>query len=698
MKLTRIPLIIRIIAFLIVILIGLSACQVFDLGQNQPYSPTIVKKWLPTSSPTIIPDQSLLPSPTRTELPPSTETPTPTLTPSITPSPTAAQINVSNAVNLKPYLLYPASFIRGKIQSAAWAPGDQLIVLHTSKGIHFLDPGSLEEIAFYPDLAPIKVSTNGVMITASDESLGWIDLKTSEYQEINIPALETDWKTHPVTINLQGDILVTSDPEREDTLLFYSFPEINLQQEMIITHEKGIRYVDQILFSANGESLFLVVQRNDSRRSLMRLDLYHPGVFVDLGIESDFRELTFNARGDYLAYQSGKPTVRNTSSGMVRKTLSSSFNTTLNNQQVELISTGISFQDDTSLGVAYKSLSSKPESIVIVWNVETGQTRNTFIKIPGRVGSLDFSQDGSLFLVTTEEGLVRIYNNQGEEVGISNPYDINRNFDISPDGRLLAVPSEQGIHLYDPDQDVIIKTFGEFPASDLIEARFINQDSMAVSVYPYAGNPYTELWDTNTETLIQKYNFGNCIFSANGTILACTAKNVHVLTAQRGEIVGSYGLIDKLANYQLSPYGKYFTICSYESNPENQQILYSDSIWLLDIYSSARIRNLVKEGAACGKMAFANSGNYLVSASGGIWSIPEGILVASFNGWPDEDLYISPSDKFFLIRNLLVTLPSGIELGQIDFNDQALAIRFTKDGSRLVILTEHELTYWRVNP
>lgn len=677
---------------------GLSACQALNLSSKTPYVPTVIKNWLPTSTPTRTPDQSSLPSPTSTEPSPLTVAPSQTPLPSITPSPTAALINIENAVDLKPYLRYPASFIRGEIRSAAWAPGDQVIILETTKGIHLLDPTTLAETAFHSDLSTIAVSENGIMITASEKALGWINLNTGQYQEFTVPDLVVDWRSHPVTINPRGEILVTSDPEQEDTLLFYSFPKIELEQKITITHEIGIRRIQQILYSPNGESLFLEVRRKDNRLSLIHLNLNQPANLIDFSVETEFRALTANSQGDYLAYQSDKPTVIKTSAGTLWKTLSASFNSTLNNQQVSYVSTDIGFRDNTSLGIAYRSLSNKPESIVIIWNINTGQILDSYDRIPGRVASLDFSLDGDFFLVTTEEGLIRLYNRQGEELVVSNHYDIQRSFDISLDGQLVAVPSQQGVDLYDLAQDKILKTIGEFPATNHIAVKFANQDIMAISVTPYVGKPYTELWDIQTGTLIRKYDISDCTFSTNGTLLACGPNNVQIINANRGQIIRSYGSAGQMFHYQLDPKGKYLAICSYESNPETHEVLYSKNIWLLDVYGDTSIRDLVKDGAACSKMAFTNTGFFLIASSGGIWSVPEGELVSSFNGWPEADIILSPKDNFFLFKDLIISLPSGEEIGQIDLPSDVLAIRFSNDGSNLVVLTKDELSYWRVNP
>ena len=685
-------------AIFLVLFSPLTACQVFDLGAAGPDSPVVVENWLPTSSPSETLDLASLP--TSTIAPTLTSTPAPTFTPSpsITPSPTAARINPTNAPDLYPYLIYPVPFLQGEIRSAAWAPGEQAIILHTTKGIHLLDPESLQEFAFFPGLSPLTESESGLIITTSADTLGWIDLKSEQYQTFSIPNLETTLGPLPITLNPQGDILVSADPGRKDTLIFYRFPNLEVQQELTITHEKGVRSVNQIVYARNGEDIFLEILRKDGRLGLIRLNLDNPDLTVDMGVENSFSEITPNLSGEFIAYQSDTPTVRKISSGALWNTLSASFTGTLHSNQVQYIATSISFQDDTSLAVSYRSVSRNPESIVIIRDINTGRTIQTFVGIPGRVISLDFSSDGSLFLVSTEEGFVRVYNHQGEEVLISDRYDIKHNMDISPDGQWVAVPTHRGIEIYDPSQETVIQTFGDYPSTDHIDAIFVDQETLAISVFPYVGEPYTEIWDIKNNTLLGSYNLANCTFSGNGDYIACSSQSVQVLDLKRGLLIGNFGRANQTFHFQLSPYGRYLTICSYEMGPDNQVISYQNMIWLLDIISSTRMRDLFKDGPACGKMAFTNSGLFLVAASGGIWRIPEGELESDFIGSPEAEIIMHPNNNFFLIANRLIALPSGQELGQIQVTDHPLSIRFTADGTRLVILTENDLSYWRVNP
>lgn len=684
--------------FLILVSSIITSCQVFDLGSTSSDSPVVIENWLPTPSPTETLDLASIP--TSTIAPTLTSTPAPTITssPSVTPSPTAARINTTNAPGLKPYQIYPVPFLQGEIRSAAWAPGERAIILHTTKGIHLLDPNSLQELTFYPGLLPLGESESGLILTKTEATLGWIDLNSGKYQAFSIPNFATDVEPLPISLNPQGDTLVTVDMEHKDTLIFYRFPGLEVQQELTITHEKGVRSVNQILFTLDGEDLFLEILRRDGRLGLILLNLDNPGITVDMGVENSFRELTPNPSGEFLAYQSDTPTVRKISTGTLWNTLSASFTGTLQNNSVEYVATSISFQDDNSLAVSYRSVSRNPESIVIMRDINSGQTIQTYTGIPGRVISLDFSSDGSLFLITTEEGFVRIYNQQGQEVLTSDRYDIKHNMDISPDGQWVAVPTHKGIEIYDPTQGLVTQTFGDYPSTDHIDAIFVDQETLAISVYPYVGEPYTELWDIKNGELLNRYNLANCSFSTNGDYIACSSRSVQVLDLERGLLIGNFGRANQTFYFQLSPYGRYLAICSYEMSPDKQVISYQNVIWLLDIISGTRMRDLFKEGPACGKLAFTNSGLFLVAASGGIWSIPEGELKSVFNGSPEAEIIMHPNSNLFMIENRIIAIPSGQELGQIEVTDHPLSIRYTTDGTRLVILTENELSYLRVNP
>jgi hypothetical protein len=57
---------------------------------------------------------------------------------------------------------------------------------------------------------------------------------------------------------------------------------------------------------------------------------------------------------------------------------------------------------------------------------------------------------------------------------------------------------------------------------------------------------------------------------------------------------------------------------------------------------------------------------------------------------------MAQGNDFFLFDNALIEIPSGVELGKLQFNGNPIAMRFTEDGYYLVVLTNQELTFWRV--
>lgn len=683
-----------IIFFILFGLYGTVSCRAEPTPIRTEQSTTsIASLAVPSSSPSMT--SSPTPSSTSTPTPFPTETPPPTSTATSAPTATNALINASNATYLKQVASFPVTFLKGELIDAGWSPDDRTILLHTSKGLYLLDPKTLEERAFFSGLS-LKASSTNILITYENKSLGWIDLATEEFHSLDIPEAQYSWQWLPLAIDSQGKILATIDEIEPDTLLLYGLPGGELIDKIKLTHEKGVRQIWDILFSPDGSTLFINIQRTDTRFSLIRLDLAKPDSILELATELGFYNLRLSPDGNRFTYLSDQAIVRTTSAGNLWNTLSTFFPSEVNNQKVYFNGRQISFRDDHSLGIAYSFWGNDPQSILLVWDINTGGILETYDHIPGEITSLDFSHDGNNFLVTTQDGLIRVYDGEGEEIAVSEPYDSRGNVDISPDGALIAVPSAHQVRIYDLKQNKVIKTLGDFPASYLINVQFLNSIFLVVTVYPNSGDAYTELWDLSTNEIIRKYDVSNCIFSQDQSRLACQSKYLQVLDAEKGAILGSFGTANQTFDYKISPDGQVLSVCSYAYIEEKHQSVYSEAIGLWDIDSQMRIRNLLKEGSACGNMGFSPQGDYLISAAGAIWQVSDGTLLGTFEGNPPGKILMAQGNDFFLFDNALIEIPSGVELGKLQFNGNPIAMRFTEDGYYLVVLTNQELTFWRV--
>ena len=648
----------------------------------------------------LVPSETAHPTHTRTPAP--TRTPSPTVTPSITPTPTVtatySPIDALNAGSLQLDYSQPDWFIRGKIQSVAWTADDQYVVLRTDKGLHLLDPTTLAEAAVFQGFTPKATNAADLIIAAKGETLGWIDMTTLAFHEINFPGPDFGWTWTPVAINPAGSILAIGDPGQADSLSLFSFPDATLISHIQLKHEKGIRYINKIFFSPDGTQLYVEIGRTDERHSLMRIDLDNPGGGQDLAMElRGFNDLCISPDGERLAYFNDVlPMVRIASNGSLWSSLGMRFPTLIDNVEVNFEGREMSFRDGNSLGIAYSNWGSSSRTMVLVWDINSGKILKTYDHTPGEVIAFEFSNNKDLFILASRDGIIRTYNPDGEEIAASAPYDIPGDVDISPDGRLAAVPSVQGVQIYDLEIGEIVQSVGHYPGSVRINTQFLDHNTLVVSVYPSGMDSYTELWQLDPLERIRKFDISSCRFNANGDVLACESKYIQVLGAELGNITGSFGTADQTYDYQLSPDGGYLAICSANYGGNGDDTVYAEAIGLWALSTATRIRNLLMDGPACGKMAFSPQGDFLVSAAGGIWEVPTGDLVGSFEGRPSGSVVMGPGNDLFLFDQTLLAFPSGDILGEIKYPGRPLVIRFSSDGVHLMVLSEGLLNFWRV--
>ena len=650
--------------------------------------------------------ETLFPSPTPSPVPSSTATSTPapslTPTPSETATPTAtatyAPLDSGNVSGLKLDFSLPDWFIRGQVQSAGWTQEDRYILLETDKGLHFLEPDTLVEAAVLRGFIPKSSAASGMVIAAKDSTLGWVDLDTLTFHEIDIPGPEYGWAWTPLAVNPDGTVLAVNDLEQADSLVLYSLPAGEMLNRIQLMHPNGVRRIYQVLFSPDGNRLYVDFERTDGRQSLASVDLEQPDRQTELAVElTGFDDLHISPDGKRLAFFGyDLPTVLVASSGDLWSTQGMRFPTLIDNVKVYFSGRELSFRDSDSLGIAYTSSGGTPRTMVLVWDINTGAIIQTYAHTPGNVNAFDFSHDGERFTLAGREGRVQVYDREGSEIAASEPYDLRGEVDISPDGRLAAVPSIQGVRISDLETGEVVQVVGEYPGARWINAHFSSPDTLVVSVYPSSGDGFTELWRLDPLERVRKFDISGCRFSADRSVLACESKYIQVLEAERGSIIGSFGTAYQTHDYRLSPDGRYLALCSASYGSNDEPAVYSEAVGLWDLSTSTRVRNLLMDGPACGLLAFSPQGDYLVSSTGGIWHIPDGELVGQFQGFPWGRVTTGPANDLLLFEQDLIEIPTGRVIGQVDLEHRPQVIRFTDDGIFLVVLAQGELYYYRV--
>jgi hypothetical protein len=117
-----------------------------------------------------------------------------------------------------------------------------------------------------------------------------------------------------------------------------------------------------------------------------------------------------------------------------------------------------------------------------------------------------------------------------------------------------------------------------------------------------------------------------------------------------------------------------------------------------DTYSF--ITNLRKDGGTvCDTLMFSPDSNSLVSASGVIWSIPEGEVLSTFGNEHANrrsPITISPAGTLLVVANQVYSLPDGTFLTKLEENREIYDVSFQTGGTGLVILSEDGVEFWSI--
>ncbi|KPK90683.1 MAG: hypothetical protein AMJ88_15615 [Anaerolineae bacterium SM23_ 63] len=258
---------------------------------------------------------------------------------------------------------------------------------------------------------------------------------------------------------------------------------------------------------------------------------------------------------------------------------------------------------------------------------------------------------------------------------------------MSPDGETVALSVDQGVDIFDPITGETIKPLQGFAISRDIIGIALFDDSMLVKFED-------ELlrWSVETNSRIGRYSIPgrDMIISRDGRYIATRDKYIKVFSVESAQLLLTVGREDSQQAFALSPDGKYFAI-AVEKDVELWDLAKVRKVWRITGHGEPT-DNLGLE--------FTADGQFLVSASGDIWTVPGGKLEGYFDS-STRTIAISPTNDLIIGNDGSVwDFHSGEMIGLMPVRGISVnTMQFTPDGLYLVRhLTTGEVETWTCDP
>jgi WD40 repeat protein len=224
---------------------------------------------------------------------------------------------------------------------------------------------------------------------------------------------------------------------------------------------------------------------------------------------------------------------------------------------------------------------------------------------------------------------------------------------------------------------------------------FQGNDTIAISFFSY-NYSQTDTYNIATGEMVRRYpQLTNCSFNHTGTTMICAQSDFKLFDAKTGQTLLQIKPNENGYHYAVSDDGAYTAYCNANS----------ETVFLWDTKTGQQLRYLKKNNqTACGYLNFSGDGQFLVSSTGAVWQIPQGVLVLEIpvqpienNFWIKPQVDIATNNEFVLIYPNIYSLKSGNLLTKINSNGEWIRDAwFLADGFQLVLRGEDTLQFWGV--
>jgi len=236
----------------------------------------------------------------------------------------------------------------------------------------------------------------------------------------------------------------------------------------------------------------------------------------------------------------------------------------------------------------------------------------------------------------------------------------------SSDWRKVAAWDARQISVYDLGTRDVIAAID--PAGLIADVAYLGSDFLLVLLR----NRGVERWRVSTLREQQDYDVqgSRVVASPDGKLFAVQEKNIQVVDVVDGRILYRLGSTGAQHDFRFSPDGRTLAIAA------------GSGVGLWDMQTGRLTRQLAGHGASTHGLVFTADGTRLLSASGDIWDLPSGRLIAWFE--VDAEVAAITSDGSLVAASdgSLWDGNTGQYVG--DLGRRATALAFAPDDQRLI--------------
>lgn len=605
----------------------------------------------------------------------------------------ADAINAGNAARLGVL----AHIGRGRLLEAMWSPDERHLAVNTTQNTLIYRAENLERVGAFLDAKVLAFDGNGDALIGGSHPLQLIDTETAQvlrdFELIGITAAAFSPDRSRLAIGGRVSAGGVAD----------GLAVVDLSAGLLRQIEAGRGIYDEVLrlqFSPDGSKLV------ESFRGAIYLWDVESGTQLRQAITGNTRPAAISPDGQYLAYFTNRFIIEDLVAGGRFRTINADgtpvFPTGLQFPSLRPLDYG--FGEDGQLQVFYRSLNRRTleEQVALIeWDIRASPV-SAEIRFEGLLGLSDltgvYAQDyaderpqhtpafvmgplGRMLVSLTGDGVIRVWETGSLRLlAASDPDPLDR-MALSPDGVSVAIPNALGeiqiVQLRDGE------SLRKVPGSWFPDRLGFGSRSILMALQPDGA---LALIDTARGEAIESYAVegydgpGYFALSQDGRLFA----NLQL-----------FGGRNLLQLYSLSPQGPLFNLDRYpvpaapQFSPEGDLLAIArrGKVELWDLHIQAVIAELEGVSGAVGPVAFSPDGTRLVAATGEIWDVATGELVARFE---TTDPTMTVRTNGFVIvgqDGTLWNLESGDGLGQLEAR-RAVDFAFTAGGERLVWLRE----------
>ncbi len=667
----------------------------------QPVTQPLLETQATIQIPTLHPTETW--AATQTSLPTMTFTssPRPTAIPSATQTaiPQPVSLTAGNVIDLTLVRGDPI-FHHGVLQSAKWTPNGQYIVVTTNMGIDILDDETLTLIRAVKDWTPLGFMEDGRMVVQdSTMLLHFLSLETGEFSPlgVEIPLMENGYPL-PHAISPDGKLLAIAESPniiRITTLASGDSREFNFYLT------KNVPFLSsQLKFGPDNNQLFLQIYMPSFQRSgLLVFDISKSQLIQQYYSMYTLPEFSPDNKRIVLAPDKY---VRLLSASSFTEWSSHTyyFQSNITAEESAWYSgRAYSFLvDSTRIGILYNAEVTNRTTkqiyfigTLIIYNTSSGKVEKFINGLPPTAFDFKFNPDGTRFFTLAMDGFVSLWDEDGNLLKQSTPYEPSQNFKFSPDGNKLAFPIPGGVRIQSAQDGEIVKELSLYPNGypNSFSTSFVGNNTIAIGFRSYNFSQ-TDTFDLQTGEMIRRYpELSYCDFNRAGNTMICDLGDLELFDVETGRTLLQFSHNDLGRFFTISDDGVYSASCTPDS----------ETIFLWDTRKGIQIKYLRDENnrKVCGKMDFSDDSGVLVSSTGTIWSIPAGEVLVKLPSDPAGEVAISPEADFVVIYPGIFDLKTGKEISQLPPSEFWITdLFFIQEGKELLIATNDSIQHWAV--